>query len=316
VATLDTLARYVLGAPYTSEIQRKDDESHYPYWFLYKEKHPAIKKGTLPQRRDLRVWILLVVIVMVVLSIVYFKFIAIPKTSQFTDHFTNTDENTMHNNGWLIKSKDSSYWNRRGENTGQLTLFTLKGDNWPDPASKSNIKDLLLRQLTSDCFTAEVHIKDFIPKQEWQQAGMLIVEDTTFAGKSIRLSLAFNDNFGGMKKPPEILIQVITYLGNGFGKPEEIAHKPIFYTDSTSNNPLLIKNLENSALRIEKHGNKYRFLYAGGTIENGAFKEVVSQEFDMKPKYIGIFAIKGFTNSENVPVSFRFFRITNDPCDE
>src|SRR5437588_417277 len=38
VATLDTLARYVLGAPYTTEIQRKNDESHYPYWFLYKEK--------------------------------------------------------------------------------------------------------------------------------------------------------------------------------------------------------------------------------------------------------------------------------------
>src|ERR1700757_3639550 len=34
VATLDTLARYVLSAPYTTEIQRKNDESHYPYWFL------------------------------------------------------------------------------------------------------------------------------------------------------------------------------------------------------------------------------------------------------------------------------------------
>src|ERR1700748_973376 len=35
VATMDTLARYVLDAPYTNEIQRKNDESHYPYWFLY-----------------------------------------------------------------------------------------------------------------------------------------------------------------------------------------------------------------------------------------------------------------------------------------
>src|ERR1700712_5659708 len=34
VATMDTLARYVLNAPYTSELQRKNDESHYPYWFL------------------------------------------------------------------------------------------------------------------------------------------------------------------------------------------------------------------------------------------------------------------------------------------
>ena len=95
-----------------------------------------------------------------------------------------------------------------------------------------------------------------------------------------------------MQRPKEILIQAITSLGNGFGKPEEIAHKPLFYLDSVSNNPMLIKNLDNSALRIEKHGSKYRFLYAGGVTENGAFKEIVSQDFDMKPKYIGIFAIK------------------------
>src|SRR5258708_9046575 len=38
IATLDTLARYVLGAPYTSEIKRKNNEGHYPYWFLYKKQ--------------------------------------------------------------------------------------------------------------------------------------------------------------------------------------------------------------------------------------------------------------------------------------
>src|SRR3569833_1846545 len=38
VATLDTLARYVLGAPYTTELKRKADESHHPYWFLYRER--------------------------------------------------------------------------------------------------------------------------------------------------------------------------------------------------------------------------------------------------------------------------------------
>ena len=48
VATMDTLARYVLNAPYTSEIQRKDNESHYPYWFLYKER---FKKPARANRR-------------------------------------------------------------------------------------------------------------------------------------------------------------------------------------------------------------------------------------------------------------------------
>jgi hypothetical protein len=160
-----------------------------------------------------------------------------------------------------------------------------------------------------------VHINNFIPKEEWQQAGILLLEDTLLTGKSIRLSLAYNDYFGGMKRPREILVQAITSLGNGFGKPEEIAHKVIFYPDSVGNNPVLIKNLQNAALRIERHGNNYRFLYAGGVAENGAFKEVVSQEFDMRPKYIGIFAIKGFTNSTNAPVRFKYFRLTGDNCE-
>jgi len=315
-ATLDTLARYVLGAPYTTEIQRKNDEGHYPYWFLYKEKFPA------PSKKQVHVkWLpgtgtIVLGLIVIAISIVYFKFIAVPKQDQFTDYFKNTDENAMRSNGWFVKSKDTAYWNKRGKMPGQLTLYTLRGDNWPDPSSKPSIKNLLLRSITSDCFTAEVHLRDFVPKEEWQQAGMLLLEDTVFTGKSIRLSLAFNDNFGGNKMPSEIYVQVITSLGNGFGKPEELAHKPFFYLDSIRNNPEQMKNLRNSALRIEKHGNKFRFLYSGGANENGAFIEIVTREFDMKPKYIGIFAIKGFTNSDNVPVSVKFFRITSDVCDQ
>src|ERR1700749_1653827 len=50
VATMDTLARYVLAAPYTSEIQRKNDESHYPYWFLYKERFHKSAPKTLDKK--------------------------------------------------------------------------------------------------------------------------------------------------------------------------------------------------------------------------------------------------------------------------
>jgi transcriptional regulator with XRE-family HTH domain len=46
LATLDTLARYVLNAPPTSEQDRKRDEGHYPYWYLYQKKHPFTRKAT------------------------------------------------------------------------------------------------------------------------------------------------------------------------------------------------------------------------------------------------------------------------------
>jgi len=313
VATLDTLARYVLGAPYTSEIQRKNDESHYPYWFLYREKFIKISKR--PASKEVK-WRGLAVagIVAVILLAVYFKYAASSNNYQFTDNFKNLNENAMLKNGWFIKSKDTGYWNKRSEEPGLLTLYTLKGDNWPDPAFKPDIKNLLLREIPSGCFTTEAHLGRFIPKQEWQQAGILLLEDTLFTGKSIRLSLAFNDYFAGTARPKEIYVQVISSLG-GASKPEEIAHQPIMFPDSAVNNPEMIKNMENPALRIEKRGKTFRFLYAIGVRENGAFKEVATQEFDMKPRYIGIFAIKGFTNADNIPARFKFFKITGDPCD-
>lgn len=315
VATLDTLARYVLNAPYTNEIQRKNDESHHPYWFLYRERYNRSAPKAPAKKWPKAIIAGLAGIIVIVASLVYFKAVVSQKSTGFTDTFTNTDENSILNSGWFIKAKDRDWWNRRNETPGELTLFTLKGDNWPDSTSKPVIKNLLMRAIQTDCFTAEVHIENFIPREEWQQAGILLAEDTAFAGKSIRLSLAYNDYFGGLSQPKEILIQVITSLGSGFGKPEEVAHKVVFYPDSAVNAPLLVQRLKNSALRIEKHGNKFRFLYAGGMKENGAFKEVATQEFDMKSKYIGLFAIKGFTNSGTVPVKFKFFRLTGEACE-
>ena len=315
VATLDTLARYVLRAPYTTEIKRKNDEGHHPYWFLYKEQFNKSRKNAPPKGWVTAAWVLATGIVVIILSVMYMNHIFSKGSAEFTDNFKAVDGNNLSNRGWLIKDADNTYWTKRSETSGQLTLFTLNGDTWPDPANESAIKNLLLRPIPYDCFTAEVHLNNFIPKEEWQQAGILLLEDTTLTGKSIRLTIAYNDYFGGYPASKEILIQAITSLGKGFGKPEEIAHKPILYLDSIRHNPELIKNLRNSALRIEKEGKKFRFLYSGGLNENTAFKEIVSQEFDIQPKYIGIFAIKGFKDSTTIiPAHFTFFRIAGNAC--
>lgn len=315
VATLDTLARYVLRAPYTSEIKRKNDESHYPYWFLYREQFVRSQKNNPRKKKVPLKLFAAIILVLTVTPFIIINFKHSKSPNEFTDNFRSVAGSSLASNGWVVKNMDSVYWNKRNDKPGQLTLFTLQGDNWPDPANKPGIKNLLLRPIPYDCFIAEIHLNNFIPQQEWQQAGILLLEDTTLTGKSIRLSIAFNDNFGGYTKHKDVLVQAITSLGNGFGKPEEIAHHHIIYLDSLNKNPGLIENLQNSALRIEKHGKKFRFLYAGGSVENTAFKEVVSQEFDMQPKYIGIFAIKGFIGSSAViPANFTYFKITEEAC--
>ena len=151
VATLDTLARYVVGAPYSTEIQRKNDGSHYPYWFLYREKFQKSLKKSIPKKRLLKAGIALAGTAVIVLLLIYFKFIA-AEPAQFTDDFRHTDETSMFSDGWFVKSKDAVYWAKRSEKPGILTLYTLKGDNWPDPSEKQGIKNLLLRKIPSDCF--------------------------------------------------------------------------------------------------------------------------------------------------------------------
>jgi len=47
--------------------------------------------------------------------------------------------------------------------------------------------------------------------------------------------------------------------------------------------PTIYKNMENSALRIEKHGKKLRFLYSNGKAENAAVASscVIFTEFSI-----------------------------------
>jgi hypothetical protein len=47
--------------------------------------------------------------------------------------------------------------------------------------------------ITSSCFSAEVHLSNFIPKEERQQAGILLMEDTTFKSGCAGFSIAYND---------------------------------------------------------------------------------------------------------------------------
>lgn len=280
IATLDTLARYILGAPYTTEIKRKDEEGHFPYWFLYKERfNKSSQKPSASKRWVKGVLAFAGGIVVIILLMIHFYHFRRSST-EFSDTFNTVDAQTLQASGWIVKDIDTAYWNKRAETPGTLSLFTLKGDNWPDPSSKPIIKNLLMRAVPYDCFTAEVHLTDFVPKQEWQQAGIILSEDSTLNSKSIRLSIAYNDFFGGYRGSKEILVQAITSLGSSFGKPEGIAHAPILFMDSLVHHPVLIHNLKNSALRIEKSGKKFRFLYSGGVTANTAFKEITKQEFN------------------------------------
>ena len=325
-ATLDTLARYVMGAPYTTETERKEREPHYPYWFRYKEqtlregglrKEAGVREQMLREGKEMRMgrkrigWWVGLAVVIILLTLFYRR----GKPSNFYSNFHTVNEDSLAAGGWVVQEKDSVYWNRRGEYPGSLTLFTLKGDNWPDSARGPVIRNLLLHELPCDCWTLEVHLKDFLPRQNWQQAGILLLEDSTLTGKSMRISFAYNDYNGGFPRSGTIHLQAITSLGNGLDKPEEIANAILLQTDSVRDHPLILQDMTYLSLRIEKQGKRFRILYADGVNENTSFKEAVSHEFAMRPRWVGLFALRGFVDSAAaIPAQFRLFNLQCDAC--
>jgi len=312
IATLDTLARYVLNAPYTDEVQRKNKESHYPYWFQFKNQVSRSQRST-PQRR---LWQVLTIslIALILASTILFILLRNETPRPFTDNFYSVSEDSLLRHGWFVQSKDDTTWTKRNDKPGFLTLFTLKGDNWPDSLNKPGIKNLMMRKIFSECFTTEVHLSEFVPTQNWQQAGIVLLEDTSFTGKGLRFSLSYNDFSGGFPKSKEILIQAIISNGKSLDKPEEIAHQLIYKLDSVNQN-LVEQNLQHSALRIEKSGKKFRLLYANGALANSAFKEIISRDIDMKPRFIGLFALRGFVDTSGaIPARFNFFSFDPQKC--
>ena len=156
-------------------------------------------------------------------------------------------------------------------------------------------------------------MSDFIPQQNWQQAGILLLEDTNFSKKSLRLSFLYNDFYGGFPNKKDIVIQAIASQGKD--KPEEIIHQVVFTVDSSVEN-LVKQNLQHAALRIEKHGKNFRLLFANGGSANTAFKELIRKDIDMNPQYIGLFAIKGFVDSTAViPAWFDYFNYNPEKCE-
>jgi hypothetical protein len=131
----------------------------------------------------------------------------------------------------------------------------------------------------------------------------------------IRLSISYNDFFGGYSKPPEIIIQAISSSESGSeSKPEEIAHFTLFSLEPANKN-IIENNLANSSLKIEKKGTHFRFLYTTGSSESFTYKEVANGDFNIKPRFVSIFSVQGWADNVNlIPAFFDSFSLVRIDC--
>ncbi len=309
LSTLDTLARYVLKAPPITEAERLKSESHFPYWNRYRKNTPP----SLKQPGKLKPAVGWYVGILLVIAILYF-FIPYDKAeTTFHDDFSLSDTESLQFGSWQLVSPDCLYWKRRSEHRDYLTLFTLESDNWPDSGRSPQIKNLLIKQVDAPCFTVEAHIEDFLPKQRWQQAGIILMGDTSFVAPTLRVSVAYNDFFGGYDSPPEIILQGI--VTNNSHNPEEFLHHRLFQLSGESEE-IVKENLRFCRLKIEKNNTEFRFLIAASPLPNAPYKEVGRYVSEIKPKYVGIFALKGrVKETAIIPLIFDSFDLKMEHCE-
>jgi len=339
VPTLDTLARYVAGAPPTDEEQRRARERDYSYWFRYRDQLRRLESiqtvrppgdSTPETPADAAVSVdgrpasarrpvafaaaTLVTLAAVLLAALLTVRGHGRRSTLFADEFDDVSAAALASRGWFVRDVEPVHWGERGVTPGHLTLFTLAGDDWPQPGRKPGIPSLLLRHVSSACFDVDVRFTSFVPRQNWQQAGILLLEDTSFVGRSVRATIGYNDFSGGFPSTREILVQAITSRGRGSDQPEEIVHDRLFVLDSATDS-LVGRNLASSSLRIEKREGRLRFLHSVGSMKNAAFKEDGSTEFDVRPAYVAVVAMKGFVDgSSEMPVLLDAFTLAEMPC--
>lgn len=317
-ATLDTLARYVLDAPLTNDAERKDREDHHPYWFEYRTRFTTTGTPVKTHHRTIVKGVIIFLIITFLLALMFVIARLLMKTNRpksFSDSFTSVSTDSLAANGWFVQHISPSWWHQRNTHSGALTLFTLRGDNWYNGIDSNRAKNILTRKLQAECFITEVHFENFFPHENWQQAGILLSEDSSFHDKVIRISISYNDFFGGYKNPPEIIIQGVSSANGGpRTKPEEFIHMPIF-TMPAGQEDIVRKNLARLALKIEKHGKHFRFLYTSGGLESFAFREAASKDFNLQPHYVALFAMQGLSQHESpLPVGITSFSLDEMPC--
>ena len=222
--TLDTLSRYVSDAPVTTESQLKDSDDPYTYWFIYRgqflEKHEGTgKKRNYLGKKFVRFSIMVFLIFILALLVFRKK-----ENLEIEESFHLLDDKSLSDRGWFVLSKEKEYWDKWDKILDQLTLFTLKGDNWPTKELGPKVDNVLCRKTHKGNFSAEVHFFDFVPMENQQQAGLLLMEDTLYNGKYIRLTLAYNNNLMGITRPGKIFVQVVASNGEGNIAVEEVVN--------------------------------------------------------------------------------------------
>lgn len=91
--------------------------------------------------------------------------------------FVDTDLERLRKEGWEVLFYDSILWNKQLRK-GCLTTYTTPGSLWvTEPDSYASIDNLLIKKISSNCFSVIIKLVNFNPSEPYQQAGIVLLEN-------------------------------------------------------------------------------------------------------------------------------------------
>lgn len=209
----------------------------------------------------------------------------------------------LNSRGWEIVDYDSVAFSKQLR-PGHLTLYTLRGDYWVVPSDSPKITNLLLRKVDSEHFKVSVRIDSFNPYQDYQQAGIILLDKNKTRTHNIRFTFFCCATCTSSQQGLQI-------IKREHGTAYE-AYKGLKEWPRGQTNPHKTQTIW---LQIAVSKKIFRFFYHGSE-EFASFSEIAEIDFDFEPCYVAIGAFRGLrdstknlNNSEAIPAFFDYVKV-------
>lgn len=243
------------------------------------------------------IWILLLLLPFGGVAAWYFK----PKQARnWREDFNNTSVDSLRSHGFEWIDFDPQWWSKQLRDS-TLTLYTLRGDYWYDTPDTPMITNVLLKKIKCRSCKITMKLGGFNPVQDYQQAGIILLDAAKTRNDNIRFTLAACSTC----KPPRQGLQMVKNVRG------DVIEKLQHVGEITPNSSLGNQSLW---LRMEYKDGLVRFFYHWGA-EYSSFAEIASMEIDFVPAYVGLVAFRGlkdgnrnFNNSQAIPVFIDYLK--------
>lgn len=313
--TLDILSRYCLDD--NPVEQGHLDPIEGSYWIRFKQltDSPGRNESTFTldtKKYNLNKKITLGAAILGLFCITFFYiFFKNHRLSQdFFDDFSNVSMEYLESRGWKILFEDKVWLNKQ-ESKNHLTLYTLAGDYWVKAGEKQAVTNTLVRQLDHpNKFSVAINISQFCPIHSYQQAGIILFEKDLDPKRSLRITWGYNNQ--GDLGIPGLNVTVIEMIGQ-----QPITHYYHEYISDYINQSNQYEHPSGPLGLMIQFNNNNISLYGYKESRLNTFTYVTTFNTNIKPRYCGVVAFHGWTDSrymplhaDTIPVLIDDFKIT------